>query len=402
MTSEHRPPIPSTLMAHRFLEALFRFASKQTKSRTRIALLSGQVDPTELRQVVLAIIWESPVAIPSDHIDNARNVDILGIARRHTTLKRIAAHEFAGPCPLCGGHDRFNVNPKDSVFLCRGCGAKGKGAIDITMWLEGVNFQDAVEKLVGRATEARPRPSTVGAAHVAHAAATAASEAEMLARALAIAARYVSEMRPLISVPIALAYLSDIRKIDVTAIEDVLERTDAIGFHPAVYFNGRPENPGEPFHHLHGQKLGCVIGVMTDAVTAMPTGAISRTYIAPDGTKIGKAKTLGAPAGIVRLSLDEDVLEGLFLTEGLETALDGMARGLRPMWSTGSSGLMASFPTLSGIKVLSVIADHDLSGAGEKAARQVEARWRAAGKEVNLYLPNEPGDVNDMSRGGAR
>jgi hypothetical protein len=34
---------------------------------------------------------------------------------------------------------------------------------------------------------------------------------------------------------------------------------------------------------------------MTDASTAEPTGAISRTYIGPDLTKVGKAKTLGSP-----------------------------------------------------------------------------------------------------------
>src|SRR5208283_2889381 len=115
---------------------------------------------------------------------------------------------------------------------------------------------------------------------------------------------------------------------------------------------------------LHGHKLGAIIGVMTDVKTAMPTGAISRTYIAPGGAKIGKAKTLGAPAGIVRLSLDEDVLEGLFLAEGLETALAGMAIGLRPMWSTGSTSQLSGFPVLAGIEALNIVVDHDLSGAG--------------------------------------
>jgi hypothetical protein len=110
---------------------------------------------------------------------------------------------------------------------------------------------------------------------------------------------------------------------------------------------------------------------MTDLVTALPTGAVSRTYIGPDLTKIGKAKTLGSPTGIVRLSADHEVLEGLFLAEGLETALAAMSVGLRPLSSTGSSGMLAGFPVPSSVQALNVIVDHDINGAGEKAAREV-------------------------------
>lgn len=117
-------------------------------------------------------------------------------------------------------------------------------------------------------------------------------------------ARIIGELAPLKDTP-GEAYLRDVRRIDVSVISNVLGRTDAIGWHPSVYFN-------EPGHELHTQHLGAIVGVMTDAVTACPTRAISRTYI-HNGRKIGKAKTLGAPAGIVRLTPDEDVLEGLHL-----------------------------------------------------------------------------------------
>jgi len=212
-------------------------------------------------------------------------------------------------------------------------------------------------------------------------------------RDLASAARIASGIVPLIGT-LGAAYLRDVRKIDVTAIEDVLSRTDAVGWHSGVYFN-------EPCHALHGQRLGCIVGIMTDPVMAEPTGAISRTYIAPDLTKIGKAKTLGAPAGVVRVSPDDEVLGGLFLAEGIETALSAMSIGLRPCWSTGSTSQLASFPTLSGVEALSIVVDHDANGAGEKAARQVEARWLSAGKEVNLIRSDAPGDLNDCLKGGA-
>jgi putative DNA primase/helicase len=183
---------------------------------------------------------------------------------------------------------------------------------------------------------------------------------------LASARKIVSEIVPLIGTA-GEVYLRDVRKIDVAAIEDVLAKADAIGWHPSVYFN-------EPGHALRRRKLGCIVAIMTDAVTAEPTGAISRTYLRPDLTKIGKAKTFGAPRGIVRLSPDGEVLEGLHLAEGIETALTGLSWGFRPMWSTGDCRLMEDFPLLSGIEALTVFVDNDENAAGEKAARKLEAR----------------------------
>ena len=137
---------------------------------------------------------------------------------------------------------------------------------------------------------------------------------------------------------------------------------------------------------------------MSDARTNKLTGAISRTYIGPDGKKLGKAMTLGRPAGIVRLSWDDDVCAGLMLAEGIETGLDAMSLGLRPLWCTGSTSLMASFPPLGGIMSITVIADNDPSGAGLKAARALEATWLAGGREVRIFMADQIGDLNDMTR----
>jgi len=134
---------------------------------------------------------------------------------------------------------------------------------------------------------------------------------------------------------------------------------------------------------------------MTDPVTALQTGAISRTYLDPEGRKLGKAKTLGSPAGIVRLSRDEDVLEGLRLAEGLESALSAAAIGLRPVWSTGGKGLLRQFPVLSGIEALTIIADNDANGDGERAAHEVAARWVQAGRETRIIVWAGIGDIND-------
>ena len=41
-------------------------------------------------------------------------------------LKRQSG-ELVGPCPACGGTDRFAINAAKGVFNCRSCGANGGG-----------------------------------------------------------------------------------------------------------------------------------------------------------------------------------------------------------------------------------------------------------------------------------
>jgi hypothetical protein len=197
----------------------------------------------------------------------------------------------------------------------------------------------------------------------------------------------IAELRPIRGTD-GEAYLRKTRRIDTESIADVLERADAIGWHAAVYFN-------EPGHELHGQRLGAIIGVMTDAVTARPSGAISRTYL-HNGRKLCKAKTLGRPLGVIRLSEDVDVLSGLGLAEGLESALSALARGFRPVWSTGGKALMAAFPVLPLIERLTLFADNDPNGGGLRAAQEAQARWFAAGREARVFMTAALGDINDL------
>jgi Toprim domain/CHC2 zinc finger len=320
--------------------------------------------------------------IPSDLIERASAVRIEDEIERRG-IKLVGRVDRCGPCPQCGGKDRFSINVRKQVFLCRGCAARGN-VIALVRFLDGCGFLEALEYLTGERAPAPSRPAP--------AATDALRDDDRDARALILARQIAFELRPILGSP-GETYLRDARKIVTSAIEDVLERTDGVGWHPAVYFN-------EPGHALHGRKLGCIVGVMTDPITAMPTGGISRTYI-HEGQKVTKAKGLG-PAGIVRLSLDEDVLERLHIAEGLETALGAMSKGLRPMWATGSTAIMAKFPVLSGIKALTIIADHDANGAGERAAAEVASRWREAGKEARVWRPKSIGDLNDILIGGAK
>jgi hypothetical protein len=56
----------------------------------------------------------------------------------------------AGPCPLCGGKDRFAIHTTKNTFNCRRCGLSGGGVIDLVMKTEHVGFVGACELITGR------------------------------------------------------------------------------------------------------------------------------------------------------------------------------------------------------------------------------------------------------------
>ena len=80
-------------------------------------------------------------------LERARTVRIEDeIARRGIRLKgRI---DRCGPCPVCGGHDRFAINVRKQCFICRGCGIAGD-VIKLVQHLDNCAFVSAVETLIG-------------------------------------------------------------------------------------------------------------------------------------------------------------------------------------------------------------------------------------------------------------
>ncbi|SFV33219.1 Zinc-binding domain of primase-helicase [Devosia crocina] len=56
----------------------------------------------------------------------------------------------AGPCPNCGGTDRFAIHTTKNTFNCRRCGISGHGVIDLVMATENVKFVRACELITGR------------------------------------------------------------------------------------------------------------------------------------------------------------------------------------------------------------------------------------------------------------
>lgn len=86
-------------------------------------------------------------------LSNRSELDFLEYVNGTTTLQRkeyrsSRGREFKGPCPLCGGKDRFWVHPDHlgGRWYCRQCNPKGGGLISLVMMVENLPYNQAVQR----------------------------------------------------------------------------------------------------------------------------------------------------------------------------------------------------------------------------------------------------------------
>lgn len=87
-------------------------------------------------------------------ISEARAVPLLDALAKISTgaagaLKR-HGHEMTGPCPACGGTDRYSIHTQKAMWHCRKCGQGGHDSIGLAMHAGSLEFFAAVEILAGR------------------------------------------------------------------------------------------------------------------------------------------------------------------------------------------------------------------------------------------------------------
>jgi putative DNA primase/helicase len=293
------------------------------------------------------------------------------VARRSIKLNGRGPERY-GPCPVCGGTDRFSINIKKQVWNCRHC-AKGGDVIALVQHIDGADFKTAIRTL---GAEDRPSPAARPEPPV-----SVPSPREDANGKRALALWYAS--RP-IAGTLAMAYLANRGLAYADVYGDVLR------FHPHCPFGG--------------QVYPCMISLCRKISGNDPV-AIHRTALTPDGRKIDRM-TLGPISGAaIKLTDDPEVACGLHIGEGIETTLAAMALGFKPAWALGSAGAIRAFPVLAGIDALTILVDHDKPDqrgrqAGHVAARECGQRWKNAGCEVFYVLPDAfGGDMADLVTG---
>lgn len=182
------------------------------------------------------------------------------------------------------------------------------------------------------------------------------------------------------------------REIDLDALPDL---SDAVRFHGRCPFRST--------------RRPCLVALFRDVLTN-EARAIYRVAIDPTTLeRIDERLSLGPARGCaIKLVGDDTVTQGLCVAEGLETALAGMTimhRGtvLVPMWATGGTAGLTTFPVLPGVEALTILVDHDPINPktgerpGHRAAQTCAQRWAEAGREIMLLTPTREGaDFNDI------
>lgn len=296
-----------------------------------------------------------PLARRLRFAEGATTVGILNVAERcGARLKRVASTEWAGPCPVCGGRDRFSVNVTKQIWNCRRCG-KGGDHIDMVRHMLGVSFTEAVAfcgdgivRFNKKENHQRVQPD-----------------------------------------PDNIACALDIWH----------QSADPHGTPVEPYLASRALSLG---HGLAGGVLRwspsarAMIALFRNILTGEPQ-AVSRTFLDPAGRKFER-RFLG-PVGGAAIMLDgfDAVTSGLHIGEGIETCMAARQLGLCPTWALGSAGAIADFPPLPGITCLTLLAEND--DASARAVQACAVRWDKAGCEVLINRPFKAKDLNDVIQG---
>ncbi len=88
-------------------------------------------------------------------VNRARTADIWSVLERLPVSHalKLRGQKTVGPCPSCGGKDRFSMDRRKGIFYCRRSD-KGGDVIALVQYLMGADFLGAVETITG---EAPPR-----------------------------------------------------------------------------------------------------------------------------------------------------------------------------------------------------------------------------------------------------
>lgn len=321
-----------------------------------------------------------------------------------TVLRQLGIPETAlrnqhGPCPACGGRDRFRFDNREGrgMFYCNGCGA-GDG-FQLLQRVYGWTFAEAFEQVLAasgcdareRRPEHRPPPRQKRApAEVpprVYELLMEACEPELAAGVVAyLRSRGLWPLHP------------DVRLRAHVAAPYWAKRDDGV-----TYCAGRYEALLAPVRDRQGK-------LVTAHVTYLDGGKKLSRYV-PRKLLSGLGDHEGCAAQLMPVSGDV-----LGIAEGIETALAASRLHEMPVWAALNATLLGRFTPPEGVRKLVIYADRDTAGLDaalclmERLQGQVlVARavppspygdW-ADVLRARLERPSEPGDDTDLQPAAA-
>ena len=261
-----------------------------------------------------------------------------------------------GPCPLCGGKDRYRFDDKDGAgtYYCSQCGP-GAGIILVRKLLkcDHATACREVDKIIGNG-EPPPRE------------ARRASKDETEKRRAAIE-RLLDEAR------------------DRTIVERYLGKRGLAG--SSGVLRGHRACPYfDDDHRLVGRYAAVLAPILG------PDGAVQSAMRIYDAEVEPRKKMLPAvdtiKGGAVRLYGPENGELGI--AEGVETASAARQMFGVPVWSVLNAEGIKSFSPPPGVRVLTIFADNDASFVGQSAAYAAAQRLNREGVRVTVRVPPVP------------
>lgn len=279
-----------------------------------------------------------------------------------------------GPCPVCGGKDRFRFDDKEGkgTWFCNQShnsgSAKAKGSAGngfaLLMDFKSVDFAEAarlVETVIGK-DSAPIDPATFPKVN---------EDAEAIAEARA---HWRSGIRVKPGDPVDLYLKSRLGSYAPTR---------AIKFIPATALGGRMlPAMVSAYVDVHGDLFG-----------------VQRTFLTMDGRKAGvrpdRWNSGRLPAGgAIRLAPHRDILG---IAEGVETALAATALYQTPCWAALNDGRLLEWEPPESVKAVVIFADNDKNHVGQAAAYALAKRLETSTRTADVMLPPDPGtDWNDV------
>lgn len=260
-----------------------------------------------------------------------------------------------GPCPMCGGRDRYRWDDKngDGTYYCNSCGA-GDG------WL-------LAQKITGESASAVAKKIFNMVGGIAKADEKPVDDFER------------NRMR-LHRIMQGCDVSSQINAVRLYLRNRGLPWSNHLFFHPGLnyYQDGK----------LVG-KYPAMIGKFYQDDKAV---TIHATYLTPDGKKadVQAAKKIFPKCGELTGSAIKltEVYPEMGIAEGIETALAVMKLENIPCWASGTAGLLEKFNPPPGVNKLHIYADNDASFTGQAAAYNLAKRLAQRKICCQVHIPD--------------
>jgi putative DNA primase/helicase len=283
-------------------------------------------------------------------------LEVLGVDGKHLNGKH-------GPCPICGGKDRFRMDDRngDGTYFCSGCNDSAGNGLQLLQRLHGWDFKRAakeVDAVVGNVEVSKQKEAQSDAQKKDNIKKVLASSFKL--KPGDPAHTYLTRRCG----PLDLADLADLR------------------YHPAL-------------KHSSGGVHPCLLAIIRNADR---TGAsVHRTYLTMEGTKAAVDPVRMIMPGVVKgasIWLGHPS-ETVGIAEGIETALCAKAiHGLDYVCATISAGNMVEWvpPTQEPpINRIIIFGDNDTSFVGQAAAYIKAKQLHHLGYNVEVRIPMKAG-----------